>query len=221
MKMRQLFVNIIFAGLLASQVFAATTNDANSGPFSVVNEVNASQYSNSLFHQVNDPVAGNKNGKITLVEFFDYQCPHCVDMSFVIDQLIAKNSNLRIVFKELPFRGPVSEFAAKAALAAKKQGKFFEMHEALMHSKQQSLTNVAVLEVAASAGLNLPQLEKDMKDPVIDQQIKDTMKLAQALRIPGTPAFFIGKTTSPDKIFFIVGGVEPSQFQDLLTKVSH
>src|SRR5689334_12549783 len=76
---------------------------------------------NALFHQNSDPVAGNPKGKVTVVEFFDYQCSHCMTMAPVIEAIIKNNPNVRVVFKDFPIRGPVSEFAAKAALAANKQ----------------------------------------------------------------------------------------------------
>jgi protein-disulfide isomerase len=218
MKIGRLIVNVVVAGLLVSNTVIAATNTINSGLFSVVDGVSASQFADPLFHQPNDPVGGNQNGKITIVEFFDYQCPHCIDMSDVLDKLLAQHSNLRIVFKELPFRGPVSEFAARAALAAKKQGNYVAFHNALMHSKQQSLTNVIVLELAGAVGLDLKQLTKDMDDPSIDQQIKGTSKLAQDLRVSGTPAFFIGKTAQSNQILSIMGAVDQARFEDALNK---
>ena len=71
----------------------------------------APQFASALFKQDNDPTAGNPKGIVTIVEFFDYQCPHCVDMAPVTEAIIKANSNVRYVFKEFPIRGPVSDFA--------------------------------------------------------------------------------------------------------------
>ncbi len=72
----------------------------------------APQYVQSLFRNAKDPIAGNPNGTVTIVEFFDYQCSHCVDMAPVLMEAIKTAPNLRIVFKEFPIRGPMSEFAS-------------------------------------------------------------------------------------------------------------
>jgi len=184
------------------------------------------QYVDALFHQAADPVVGNQQGTITVVEFFDYQCPHCVDMADIMDKLVISNPNVRVVYKEFPIRGPVSVFAAKAALAAKNQGKYIEFHKALMNTKQQPLTNESILQIAQSVGLDADQLKKDMNNPAVDQQIKSTYKLAQDLELIGTPAFFIGKTTLVGKnakssdIVFIPGQVDQSQLEDMIKKIS-
>jgi protein-disulfide isomerase len=84
----------------------------------------AAAYADPLFHQENDPIGGNPNGKVTIVEFFDYQCPHCVDMAPIIDSIVKANPDVRVVYKEFPVRGPLSKLAASAALAANQQGKY-------------------------------------------------------------------------------------------------
>lgn len=189
-------------------------------------EKKAPQYVDALFHHAADPAVGNPQAKVTIVEFFDYQCPHCVDMAEIMENLAATNPNVRVVYKEFPIRGPVSVFATKAALAAKNQGKYAEFHKALMHPKQQPLTNDSIMEAAKSVGLNVDQLKKDMNNPLIDQQIKDTYKLAQDLELIGTPAFFVGKTTLTNNtakttdIAFIPGQVDQNQLDDTIKKVS-
>src|SRR3990167_1344245 len=182
------------------------------------------QYADALFHQANDPVAGNPQGKVTVVEFFDYQCPHCVEMTPVIEELIKNNSDVRIVFKEFPIRGPVSELAARAALAAKDQGKYFELHKAMMESKQP-LTEDSIYTIAQSIGIDVAKLKTAMKSNSVDQQIKATYKLAQQLQLLGTPAFFIAKTninkTSPSSsIVFIPGQVDAGQMNQVIVKIS-
>lgn len=184
----------------------------------------APKFADRIFHQASDPIAGNPNGTITLVEFSDYQCPHCIDMAPVVDNLIKKNSNLRVVMKEFPIRGPLSETAAKAALAAQKQGKYFEFHNALMKSKTEPLTEDSIYSIAQSAGLDVNKLKADMKDKSVDQQIKNNYKLAQDLQLIYTPVFFIAKSninakSSPDDVIFIPGGVGEDQLNAAITKI--
>src|SRR5437016_13285903 len=78
----------------------------------------------ALFRQSNDPVAGDPKGKVTVVEFFDYQCSHCADMPPVTAEIIRTNPHVRFGFKDLPIRGPLSQYAAQAALAANRLGKY-------------------------------------------------------------------------------------------------
>lgn len=181
----------------------------------------APKYADKLFHQANDPVAGNPKGTVTLVEFFDYQCPHCVDMTPVIESLIKNNSNLRVVFKEFPIRGPISEYASRAALAANIQGKYFEFHKGLMESKTEPLTEEAIITIAKNAGLNTDKLKADMKNSVVDQQLKTNYQLAKDMQLMFTPVFFVGKSTvntgsSPKEIVLIPGQVNEAQLGDVI-----
>ncbi|VVC76740.1 Disulfide bond formation protein D [Aquicella siphonis] len=180
----------------------------------------ASSFAKSLFHQANDPVAGNPDGKVTVVEFFDYQCPHCVDMAPVMSSIIKANPDLRVVFKDFPIRGPVSEFAARAALAANKQGKYDAFSHALLTSGQP-LTQDSVLQTAKTIGLNVDKLKKDMEDQSIKDQLKANIKLAQDLKLFGTPALFIGKTNAKgsDTISYVPGSTDQKQLQSMIDQV--
>jgi protein-disulfide isomerase len=180
----------------------------------------AGNYIKNLFQQTNDPVSGNPKGKITVVEFFDYQCPHCVDMAPVMKEVIKANPELRVVYKEFPIRGPVSDFAARAALAANKQGKYTELSYGILTSTKP-LSNDVILEVAKNTGLNIDQLKKDMDSKEIKEQLKANVILAQNLKLFGTPAFFIGKTdaTSSDAVNYIPGQVDQAQLQIMIDKM--
>ncbi len=181
----------------------------------------ASQYVNALFHNAKDPVAGNATAPVTIVEFFDYQCTHCVDMAPVIAEVIKSNPNVRFVFKEFPIRGPLSDFASRAALAANMQGKYIPFHDELMKTKQP-YTQEAILAAAKTVGLNLEQLQKDMDSTAVKDQIKATMKLAQDLKLLGTPAFFVGKTnaTTTSSVNYVPGQMNMEQLQSLIKKTS-
>ncbi|MDX2165177.1 MAG: DsbA family protein [Gammaproteobacteria bacterium] len=147
-----------------------------------------------LFNDKLAPVAGNPSGDVTMVEFFDYQCPHCKEMSAFVRDLVAKDKNLRVVYKVLPIFGDDSKTDAKAALAAYVQSpqKFVLFHDALM-KLNEPLTREVVLKVAASVGLNVTQLQADMKNPAWDVEISENNSLAKKLNLTGTPAFVMAK----------------------------
>lgn len=151
---------------------------------------------NALFHN-NDPTAGNPRGNVTIVEFFDYNCWHCITMAPVIDAIIRSNPNVRVVFKEFPIRGPESDYASRVALIAHKQGKYYRFSHTLL-TAHQPLTEALVRKVARDAGINMHSLNKDLQDSNITRQLRNNHQIALALNLTGTPAFFIGKTDEAD-----------------------
>lgn len=180
---------------------------------------NAAQFADHLFNQKSDPVVGNPNAKKTIVEFFDYQCAHCVTMGPVLDNLVKSNPNIRIVYKEFPIRGPMSEMAAKAALAAHKQGKYNALHQALLTSNQPLSADI-IFKLAKSAGVNVEQLKKDMNSSEISQQIQANIKLGQDLKLLGTPAFFIGNAENKSAaINYVPGEMSQKQLQEAAEKI--
>ena len=136
------------------------------------------------------PVSGNAAGDVTVVEFFDYQCGYCRRALPTMVELLDKDANVRVVWKEFPILGPVSEFAARASMAAERQGKYHDFHIRLMGEKGK-LSVERVMEVAGLVGLDVAQLSRDMKDPIIQDYIEETRSLAQAIGIRGTPSFVI------------------------------
>jgi protein-disulfide isomerase len=174
-----------------------------------------------LFKQASDPSAGNPNGKVTMVEFFDYQCPHCVDMEPDIMATIKANPDLHVIYKEFPIRGQISVIASKAALAALKQGKYPQFHDLLMQNAQ-SLSQEKIMELAKSIGLDTKKLKTDMDSSDVDAQIKANYKLAQDLQLYGTPAFFVVLTSLPKDskgVEFIPGQVDQKTLQATINKV--
>lgn len=177
---------------------------------------------NSLLHTKSDPVAGNPNGKVTVVEFFDYQCSHCVNMSSTIQGIIKSNPSVRFVFKEFPIRGPMSELASRAALAANKQGKYYEFSHALLTSSS-SISDSTINDIAKSVGLNMTTFKKDMNSKGIRTELQANYNLARDLGINGTPAFFVGKTdaTSSSQLNFVLGEMSQYELQDAISKASN
>ncbi len=145
-----------------------------------------------IFNDPTAPVLGNASGDVTLVEFFDYNCPYCRKAAPLLDEAEAADSGLRLVFKEFPILGPGSTFAARAALASQKQGKYEVFHDAMM-AHSAAIDESSTLEIAHQVGLDVDQLQKDMEDPAIEEAIKRNLALAGDLRINGTPSFVIGE----------------------------
>ena len=152
-----------------------------------------------IFEDPDTPFAGNPNGDVSLVEFFDYRCPYCKQVEPSLEALIGEDRQLRIVYKEFPVLGPESMTASKAALAARKQGKYDAFHRALMALKGQ-INDTAVFKTAESVGLDVDRLKRDMAAPEISRALKANTELADALDIRGTPGFVVGNEIVPGAI---------------------
>jgi protein-disulfide isomerase len=173
----------------------------------------------ALFNSPNSPTVGNLNGDVTVIEFLDYQCTHCREMSTVIASLIKADSNIRFVIKDLPIFGGSSKFAAKASVAAIKQGpeKYLAFHKGLLEVALP-LTDAKVLDVAKAANLNTQQLQTDMKDKANDTQINDNFKLAQDLGLLGTPAFIVANRKGT-RFEYVPGTVSVDSLKQSIAKV--
>ncbi len=145
------------------------------------------------------PVAGNPDGDVVIAEFFDYRCPYCKQVAERVIDIAKKDGKVKIVFKEFPILGPESVFAARAALAAQRQGRYVEFHVALMRLKER-LTEEGVFRAAQSVGLDVERLKKDMASPEISRHLEKNVDLAEALNIRGTPAFIVGDKLVPGAI---------------------
>jgi protein-disulfide isomerase len=139
----------------------------------------------------NAPVGGNKNGDVTIVEFFDYNCPHCRASTPILDDVVGKDGNVRVIYREFPILGNGSIIAARAALASRKQGVYTEFHRALM-SAIGPLDEAKVMAIAKSTGLDIKVLKSDMNDPMISAHIERSLDLAAQYDFNGTPSFIIG-----------------------------
>jgi protein-disulfide isomerase len=161
-----------------------------------------------IFDDLGTPVGGNPKGDVTLVEFFDYRCPYCKQVQPRLKELLAGDHQLRIAHKEFPILGSVSVAAARAALAADRQGKYEAFHDAMMAAKGE-ITEDTVFRVAGSVGLDVDRLRGDMSSPQIEAALKANHALAEALDITGTPGFVIGDQIVP-------GAIELSSLRDLV-----
>tara|TARA_R100001369_G_scaffold50588_2_gene77311 strand:+ start:6672 stop:7385 length:714 start_codon:yes stop_codon:yes gene_type:complete len=156
----------------------------------------------------NAPVLGNPDGDVTVVEFFDYNCPYCKRAMAEVQGLLDGDDNVRLVYREWPILGDGSVFAAKAALASREQGKYEEFHWALM-GMQGRAEEASVMRIAEEVGLDVERLREDMVAPEIQEHIATSMRLTQALGFSGTPSFVIGDNLVP-------GFVEVDQLRALV-----
>ncbi|KZZ28531.1 hypothetical protein A3753_28820, partial [Sulfitobacter sp. HI0082] len=141
-----------------------------------------------LEHDPNAPVFGNPEGDVTVVEFFDYNCPYCKRAMSEVQGLLDVDRDVRLVYREWPILSEGSVFAAKAALAAREQGKYEEFHRALMGMEQRA-EEASVMRLAEEIGLDIEQLRTDMEAPKVQEHIDESMRLTQALGFNGTPSF--------------------------------
>lgn len=153
----------------------------------------------ALERDPNAPVLGNPDGDVTVVEFFDYNCPYCRRVKPEMEALLAADPNVRVVYREWPILGEGSVFAARAALASRNQGKYDEFHWALMGLNGRA-EETTVMRAAENIGLNIAQLRRDMNAPEIDEHIQKSMRLSRAIGFSGTPSFVIGDSLAPGLI---------------------
>lgn len=153
----------------------------------------------ALFRSAEDPVKGNPQGSVTLVEFFDARCGYCKQMEPAVEQLLRRQKDVRLVLKDLPILGPNSLLASRALLAAQRQGKYAELHDALLKLREEPAEPVLKRE-AERIGLDWARLRRDMDDPAIARRLEANVRLAGALQIQGTPALVIGETLVPGAV---------------------
>lgn len=144
----------------------------------------------ALFKEPSPIVAGNPNGDVTIVEFFDYRCPYCKKVKKTVAELLKQDGNIRLVLKEFPILSSESEFAAKAAIGSIAQGKYWDFHLALMGAEDHS--EAGVFALAKAAGIDIARLKTDMANPQVAKRLKETEALARTLGIDSTPTFFVG-----------------------------
>lgn len=147
-----------------------------------------------IFNSQYQSVVGNPNGKVTLVEFFDYNCGYCKRAMDDLSKLMTADPDLRVVLKDFPVLGPGSIEAAQVASAVRAQlkgAKFWEYHQKLL-STRGTIGKAQALNVAREMGLDMAQLEKDLAGPAIKTGIEEVMRVADTLNLTGTPSYVIG-----------------------------
>jgi protein-disulfide isomerase len=144
------------------------------------------------------PVAGNADGDITIVEYFDYQCPYCRKLEPELRQVVQDDGKVRLVWKDWPILGPISVVASRMALATKYQDKYRQAHEALI-GVNSKLTEPRISELLAGAGIDVDRTKRDLQTnaKAIDAILARNNDQATAFGFRGTPAFIVGKFRVP------------------------
>ena len=173
-----------------------------------------SDLSGLIFNAPKQAVLGNPNGKVTLVEFFDYNCGYCKRALDDITSLVKEDKDLRFVLKDFPVLGPGSVEAAEVAIAMLNQAngdKYWQFHAKLLGSRGQ-VGKAQALAVAKEVGADMARLEKDIATPQTRAVLQDVMKIADKLQLTGTPTFVLA-----DEV--IVGAVGRDQLKARIANV--
>lgn len=158
-----------------------------------------------------DGLMGNPDGDVTIYEFSDYNCGYCKRVFVNIQQVLNEDPNLELRVKEFPILSQSSVFAAKAGLAAQRQGKFADFHRYMM-TDVGAITEASTTKAARIVGLDMDQFTKDMADPKIDALLATNAALAKQLEITGTPGLLVGNIVVP-------GAISAAQIRDLVARV--
>jgi len=153
-------------------------------------------HSDALFNSPRAVTLGNPQGDVTFVEFFDYNCGYCKRAMADMLELMGKDPKLKVVLKEFPVLGQGSVEAAQVAVAVRMQDKngkkYLEFHQKLLSGRGQA-DKTRALAVAKEIGLDMARLDKDLKSEEVTESIAESMKLAEALGLNGTPSYVIGR----------------------------
>jgi len=163
-----------------------------------------------VLHDADNPVFGNPDGDITIVEWFDFNCPYCRKLEPDLRQVVHDDGKVRLVLKDWPILGPVSVVAARVALACKFQGKYDKAHDAMI-GVSSKLTEPRIYELIAGAGVDVDRAKKDLATnaKAIDGMLARNNEAAEGLGFRGTPAFIVGK-------FRVPGVLTMDQFEQVI-----
>lgn len=142
--------------------------------------------------------AGNPNGDVVLVEFFDYACPYCRASKADVDKLLAEDKRLKVVYRDFPVLGPASDEAAMASLSAARQGKYKAFHSAMFAGGRPS--HERVVSTVRQARLDERQTARDIASSALKTEIQKNLDLGRALGLTGTPAYVIGDRVLPGAV---------------------
>jgi protein-disulfide isomerase len=138
------------------------------------------------------PVKGPESARITLVEFSDFECPYCSAAAPKVDAIMAAYpKDIKLIYKQFPLSmHPHAEMAAEASLAAREQGKFWEMYELLFKNYRQ-LSHARILEIAKSLGLDMNKFQAELDSGKYKKEVEKDIADGDAANVYGTPAFYI------------------------------
>lgn len=187
----------LWAGAVAASPATAPTSDAQDNVLT----------KDSVLRDADIPALGNPQGDITIVEYFDYQCPYCKKIAPVLDQVLRDDKQVRLVLKDWPILGDPSGYASRLVHATKYQDKYEAAHRALI-GRTGKLTESVIEETLAEAGVDVDKAKADLatNKAAIDALMKRNTEQAQAFGFLGTPGFVVGT-------FRVPGGLTAEQFK--------
>ncbi|MCA8899383.1 MAG: DsbA family protein [Hyphomonas sp.] len=180
--------------VIEEAIYALSARDKAAQEAAVKDAIKA--HADELYNSPADYSIGPADAPVTVVEFFDYRCGYCKrSVDYVQGLPAAYDNKVRVVFKEHPIFGGISHDAALAALAAGRQGKYRDMHVAMMKLKSNDdLTQDKIDSIAEGLGINVQKMRADMKSMDVQKQLSDALALGDDLHVDGTPGFFVGDT---------------------------
>lgn len=163
-------------------------------------------------------VSGNSKGSVVVEEFFDYQCPHCRIMLENTDQVVKGNRNVKLVTRVVPLMDRTSWTIARAVLAARKQGKYNQLHQLLMEQREY-ITEPRLMALAKMAGLNLSKLERDMRSKEISAELNANLSASRRRGVESIPVTFIYRNNQASSAVRFVGDKSVGEIQRTISKL--
>ena len=147
-----------------------------------------------VYNDPDAPTAGNPNGDLTIVDFFDYNCPYCKMAAKSLEKVVKSDGNVRLVYRDWPVLTDTSIVGARLALAAKYQNKYLSVHHALMNIPGYGIAQEKMIAAVRSSGVDMPRLNADMTVHAgdIEKLVKRNLAIADMIGLQGTPGFLIG-----------------------------
>ncbi|MBP5615411.1 MAG: thioredoxin domain-containing protein [Alphaproteobacteria bacterium] len=146
-----------------------------------------------LNNNASSPFVGPKDAKIVLVEFFDFSCGYCKRLAPAMEAIVAKNKDIKVVFKPITFVAPISKYAAQAAMAAHEQGKFMDLYKAMLGAEER-LTEESINAMAEKAGVDMKKFKADVASSKVEDSISGVARLSEKLQIRGVPTLILNGT---------------------------
>jgi protein-disulfide isomerase len=147
-----------------------------------------------IFADPEAPIGGNLAGDLTIVDFFDYNCPFCKDSAVHLERLVRADAKIKLIYKDWPILAETSIIGAKIALGARYQGRYLDAHHALMKIPGYGISREQMVEAVTKSGVDMGRLDADLKTngEAINALLKRNLMIAEAIGLQGTPGFLVG-----------------------------
>ncbi len=167
----------------------------------------------AVLHDPDTPTGGNPDGDLTIVTFFDYNCPFCKKAAPALDRIVETDGNIRLVYKDWPILTAASIYGAKLALGARYQDQYEAAHNALMAVPGSQVGQAQMRDAVEAAGIDMARLDKDtgVHETDITDLLKRNYAQADALGLRGTPVFLVGP-------YLVAAALDYDGFRDVVSK---